>query len=211
MFILRYLLIYQSQINMKNTLKLLTFALMGVTFVAVSCQKAQNNTTEGPNNEKSQTTTTQNKDSNKNVKKAFAVINSNNQDVKAWVRFTKADKGVKIHGEFSGFTEGKHAVHIHVYGDCRADDYSSAGPHLEFKPMPEDAAITGNVGEFSSGQNGTAIIDTVIADANLKNLVGRAIMVHQKGNNLNPPPTGNAGPRIACGVIGLANPDYSAK
>lgn len=142
------------------------------------------------------------------IHKAVAVIHSNKMDVDAWVTFTEVDQGVRVHGEFSGFPSGDHASHIHVYGDCRADDYSSAGPHLQFAgedSLGSDNPITGNLGEFTTKSGKAAVIDTVIKEAEFENLIGRAVMVHEKGNDLSPPPPGQSGARIACGVIGYAN------
>ncbi len=145
-------------------------------------------------------------DMSMDISKALAVIHSNDMELDAWVTFTEVDEGVRVQGRFEGLPEGMHAYHAHVYGDCRADDYSSAGPHLVFDPpAPENAPIVGNLGEFSANAGGVATTDTVITNVDFENLIGRAVVVHEQGNNLNPPPTGNAGARIACGVIGIAN------
>ncbi len=146
-------------------------------------------------------------DDDMEMNKALVVIHSNDMNLDAWVTFSEVEEGVRVHGRFEGFPEGMHAYHVHVSGDCRADDYSSAGPHYVFDPpAPENAPIVGNLGEFSADPSGVVMTDTVIAAIDeLEDLIGRAVVVHAQGNNLNPPPTGNAGSRIACGVIGYAN------
>lgn len=181
-------------------------ALLVMTCMLLGCEDVK----EGYNEEmKSEDTATQmdDDDDDMEIHKAVAVIHSNDMQLDAWVTFTEVEEGIRVQGHFDGLAEGMHAYHVHVYGDCRADDYSSAGPHYVFDPpAPEDAPIVGNLGEFSANPSGAAETDTVItAIDDLEDLIGRAVMVHENGNNLNPPPTGNAGARIACGVIGFAN------
>lgn len=214
MFILRHLLTHQNQIDMKNTLKLLTFALMGVTFMAVSCQKAQKGIKKGYKKEQADDAKASN-NSNRNIKKAVAVIHSNSTDVTGWVTFTKVAKGIKVHGELSGLKDGKHGFHIHTYGDCRADDYSSAGGH--FNPAGNDHAAPtdslrhmGDMGNIKSS-NGTATIDYTDSVITLNQVIGRAVIIHQGTDDLTSQPSGAAGSRIGCGVIGIANSDFSAK
>jgi Cu-Zn family superoxide dismutase len=102
-----------------------------------------------------------------------------------------------------------HAVHIHENGDC-SNEGQAAGSH--FNPTnhphgkPGDAqSHIGDLGNVTAGTNGTAeaTITKEIANEEMERLnllVGRAIIVHANDDEFTQP-TGNAGGRIACGVI----------
>lgn len=191
---------------MKNTLKAFIPSLLVFVLMLAGCSAPQNKTKKSSDNK-----TTEDVAQTSNVKKAVAVIHSNDGQINAVVTFTKTENGVKVHGEFSGLKKGMHAYHVHQYGDCRADAYSSAGGHLQFKgegTTGPNNPITGNLGNIMANPNGMAVTDTVITAINFENLIGRAVMIHEHGNDLSPPPPGQSGARIACGAIGIANPNY---
>ncbi len=196
---------------MKNIFKFSSLLLLLAALPLAACEDVEEGAVDDElydenMNEIENTAIQTEEDPSTDMNKALAVIHSNDMELDAWVTFTEVDEGVRVQGRFEGLPEGMHAYHAHVYGDCRADDYASAGPHLVFyPPAPEDAPIVGNLGEFSADRSGAAMTDTIIENIDLEDLIGRAVVVHEQGNNLNPPPTGNAGARIACGVIGIAN------
>jgi Cu-Zn family superoxide dismutase len=111
-----------------------------------------------------------------------------------------------------GFTPGRHGFHIHEFGDCSAKDLSSAGSH--FNPaMKSHGAPTdemrhdgdmGNVVADESGKTHLEYIDRKITLDGENSIIGRAVIVHEKEDDLKTQPTGNAGGRVACGVIGKA-------
>ena len=118
--------------------------------------------------------------------------------------------GVHFTGTVTGLTPGKHGFHIHETGDCSAPDATSAGGH--FNPegkahgapnAPEHHA--GDLGNIEADSSGTAKVDihggglTLGSDAN--SVMGKAIIVHAAEDDLKTQPTGNAGARVACGVI----------
>lgn len=130
------------------------------------------------------------------------------------VTFTKVEEGVRVQGEFEGLSQGKHGFHIHQYGDCRADDGTSAGGH--YNPSGEkhgsptqDARHMGDMGNLLAGEDGTATIDYVDSHIKLNgpnSIMGRGIIIHGGADDFESQPSGAAGPRMACGVIGVANP-----
>ena len=100
--------------------------------------------------------------------------------VSGTVTFTPGADGVQVHAELTGLTPGKHGFHIHEFGDCSAADGSSGNAKLDYV----DHQIS------------------LVNDA--KSAIGRAVVVHAKPDDLKTQPSGDAGGRIACGVIGWA-------
>lgn len=146
--------------------------------------------------------------------KAVAVLHpTEGSNVSGTVTFEAVDEGVQVEGEFEGLSEGKHGFHIHQYGDCSAEDASSAGGHYNpdesqhGSPTAENRHM-GDMGNLSASDDGTATIDYVDPEISLDgadNVIGRAVIVHGGEDDLESQPSGAAGPRMACGVIGLAN------
>jgi len=145
-------------------------------------------------------------------KAAVAVLTpTEGNEPRATIRFTPQDGGLAYTTEATGLNAGKHGYHIHVYGDCSAPDGKSAGTHFNLKGSsknpPEDIdRITGNLGVLEAGEDGNAEGEGTLENASLtgaKSIIGRAIIIHQKGNDESKPPIGAAGPRQACGVIGI--------
>ena len=131
------------------------------------------------------------------------------------VRFTQEGESVKVVADIEGLMPGqKHAFHVHQYGDCSAPDAISAGGHYNPEGhqhgLPEtENRHAGDLGNIQADDQGKAhyeITVTNISVSGSKNpIVGRSVIVHAKVDD-GSQPTGNAGGRIACGVIGFANP-----
>ena len=131
------------------------------------------------------------------------------------IHFRKEAGGVRVSGTVTGLAAGAHGFHIHEFGDCSAADFTSAGGH--FNPTgnphgsPKDAKRhEGDMGNIEAGSDGTATID--YTDAGLgfqgaKSILGRGVIVHANPDDFKTQPTGNAGGRLACGVIGVAKPE----
>lgn len=125
------------------------------------------------------------------------------------VTFTKVEGGVKIVAVVNNLTPGAHGFHIHEFGDCSAPDGSSAGGH--FNPgktqhggpeaLERHAGDLGNLVANSEGVAEYERIDKVIQLDGPDTIVGRSIVVHANADDFKTQPTGNAGGRIACGVI----------
>lgn len=122
------------------------------------------------------------------------------------------DNGVHIVGTITGVKAGDtHAFHVHETGDCSAPDGTSAGPH--FNPgdhvhgQPDQGEHhLGDMPNQVADDSGTLKIDVTIAGATLRDggpndLIGRAFIVHAQPDDYTSQPSGNAGARIACGVI----------
>ncbi|HTD87532.1 MAG TPA: superoxide dismutase family protein [Candidatus Binatia bacterium] len=130
------------------------------------------------------------------------------------VRFTQEGNSVKVAGEITGLTPGqKHAIHIHEFGDCSAPDGASAGSHYNPEKhehgLPDKAQRhAGDLGNLEADASGKAHLELTLNNitiaGNKNPILGRAVIVHAKPDD-GGQPVGNAGGRIACGVIGAAN------
>lgn len=125
------------------------------------------------------------------------------------VRFEAVSGGVSVMAELSGLGgEGNHGFHIHQYGDCTASDGTSAGGH--FNPTgnehgsPEAAnRHMGDMGNIAANSNGEATLSYTDDTITIDQIIGRGIVVHAGEDDLTSQPSGAAGSRIACGVIGV--------
>lgn len=181
---------------MRHLAKLLTLTLLTIAFLPLSMATAQNDM------EKSQ-----------EVTKSVAVIHPTEGNMATgMVTFTKVDEGVRVQADLKGLKkEGKHGFHIHEKGDCTAADGTSAGGH--FAPRDNEHAgpkdkvrHVGDMGNIEVNKNGNATLNYVDPDIKLNgphSVVGRGIIVHKGEDDLETQPTGAAGPRAGCGVIGI--------
>jgi len=128
------------------------------------------------------------------------------------VSFATTMQGVRIEADLSGLKPGKHGFHIHQWGDCSAPDGTSAGGH--YNPFnkrhggPTDKERhVGDLGNIMAQPDGEAHyerIDKTISLEGPNSIIGRAVIVHAGEDDLASQPTGGAGTRVACGVIGYA-------
>jgi Cu-Zn family superoxide dismutase len=137
------------------------------------------------------------------------VMQVGDSDVEGSVTFSKAENGVRIQGSFEGLEPGNHGFHIHQYGDCTAEDGTSAGGH--FSPANNDHGAPsdmerhmGDLGNIEANENGMATLDYVDETVTIGQILGRGIIIHAGEDDLTSQPTGAAGSRVACGVIGIA-------
>jgi Cu-Zn family superoxide dismutase len=135
--------------------------------------------------------------------------------VEGKVTFSKADKGVKVGVRITGLTPGKHGFHIHEFGDCSAPDGASAGGHFNPSGEPHGAPTdpqrhAGDFGNVEANAQGVAELEYTDSKASLEgdaSVLGRGVIVHANPDDLKTQPTGNAGGRLACGVVGVVKPE----
>nr|WP_321247030.1 superoxide dismutase family protein [uncultured Psychroserpens sp.] len=148
------------------------------------------------------------------TKKVIVVLDpKSNSGVKGNV-VIKQEKGVvSMIAVLSGLTEGEHAIHIHEKADCSSDDGKSSGGH--WNPTAQqhgkwgDATgyHKGDIGNFSANANGQATISKITDEWCIgcgdesKDILGKAIIVHQGVDDFKSQPSGAAGSRVSCGGI----------
>lgn len=144
------------------------------------------------------------------IRAASAELNpTQGSNVRGKVSFMRVENGIRVIADVTGLPPGPHGFHVHEKGDCSAPDGSSAGAH--FNPygtmhgdLHADQRHVGDFGNLVADNSGNAHVDFVdvrIAFDGLASILGKAVIVHANPDDLVSQPAGNAGPRVACGVI----------
>jgi Cu-Zn family superoxide dismutase len=132
------------------------------------------------------------------------------QTASGTVTFTQlADGTVEAKVSLTGVPPGMHGFHLHDKGDC-GDNGNAAGGHFNPTGAPHGApdgaahhaGDFGNVEADASGNvNVTRTLHGVTVSSGASSVVGHAVILHANPDDLTTQPSGNAGPRIACGVV----------
>lgn len=135
---------------------------------------------------------------------------------KGYILFTEKAKYTEIHVKLEGLPPGKRGFHIHEKGNLM-DGCQSLCAHYNPKnknhgDLNEKDSHVGDLGNIIVDKKGK--VDCVIQAKQVRltgkySVIGRSIVIHQKeddlgnGNDEESLITGNAGKRIACGIIGF--------
>ena len=151
----------------------------------------------------------------KTIKKIQFLLNpKSGSNTNGTVIFTEKDGQVTLELAMNKLSQGTHAIHIHEKADCSSEDGKSSGGH--WNPTFEnhgawgskDGYHKGDIGNFLADNNGNGGITFSTAqwclgcDDDTKNLIGKAVIIHQGTDDLISQPSGAAGARISCvGII----------
>lgn len=122
--------------------------------------------------------------------------------IRGQVRFYTADCGVLVFAEIQGLPEsdsGFFALHIHEGSGCRGEGFSDTGGHYNpaGKMHPEHA---GDLPPLLS-RSGRALLAVETDRFQICDVIGRTVVIHSGPDDFHTQPAGNAGSKIACGVI----------
>jgi Cu-Zn family superoxide dismutase len=127
--------------------------------------------------------------------------------------FTEDNGSVTMVALLKGLDVGTHAIHLHEKSDCSSADGKSSGGHWNPTSQPHgkwgaaEGFHKGDIGNFEANANGNGSI-TFTTDQwcigcgdKTKDIVGKAIIVHQGTDDFKSQPSGAAGTRVSCGGI----------
>nr|WP_245587356.1 superoxide dismutase family protein [Comamonas composti] len=122
-----------------------------------------------------------------------------------------AKGAVRIQGKIQGLRpNSEHGFHVHEKGDCSSADASSAGGHFNPTGQPHghfdsSAHHAGDLPSLRADTQGVATLNYVSRSISLgqgaSDVIGKSVIVHKNADDYTTQPAGNAGPRLACGVI----------
>lgn len=126
--------------------------------------------------------------------------------------FTEVQGGVEVKVTMSNLSPGSHGVHLHQVGDCSDGAGLNTGGHWNVDGSPHPMHI-GDMPNMTAGPDGSGTLTFLSPkwsiDAPLVNgqratndVIGHAVIIHAAADDLMSQPAGNAGARVACGVVG---------
>jgi superoxide dismutase, Cu-Zn family len=154
----------------------------------------------------------QNMPTEKILKAVCLLYPTQGNNVTGKVTFTPSGTGLKVVADIEGLTPGKHGFHIHECGDCSAPDGTSAAGHfnpdMKMHSSPTDInrheGDLGNIQADASGKAHLEYVDPMLSFEGAHSIIGRSVIIHKDEDDMKTQPTGNAGARVACGVIGIS-------
>ena len=128
------------------------------------------------------------------------------------VELQQVAEGVRVTGIVGGLVRnGAHGLQVHERGNCSAVDASSAGAHFNPAGKPHGKVDAkdhhaGDMNNLVADRNGVAQVSVHAAGVSLgggsrNDIAGRAVIVHAAPDDYASQPAGNAGARVACGII----------
>lgn len=131
-------------------------------------------------------------------------------NVRGTVTFTQDGDHVRVSANVTGLKpDAQHGFHVHEKGDCSSGDGMSTGGHFNPEGKPHGPQSTAHhAGDMPSlladsygNAKATFTLRGVSIGGGAADLVGKGLIVHRDPDDYKSQPAGNAGPRVACGVI----------
>jgi Cu-Zn family superoxide dismutase len=131
------------------------------------------------------------------------------QKAKGVIHFMQSGDKIKVEAMLEGLKPGPHGFHIHEKGDCSAADFTSAGGHFNpahkshggLEATEKHGGDMGNINADAKGKAKLTLELSGISIGGAEGILGKAVIIHENSDDFKTQPTGNAGGRIACGVI----------
>lgn len=197
-------------------MKTVKLTVLGLLLIgSYSCKEVKKDTNEGagPMEETMQEDTNDMQADMTEKTLTVQMMPKSGSEVEGTVTFTQNGDEVTMNAEFTGLTEGEHAIHIHENADCSADDATSAGGHWNPASMDHgklestDEYHGGDIGNMTADADGNATMEfstdewCIGCDDENKNIIGHGVVVHAKADDFTSQPSGAAGSRVSCGEI----------
>ena len=158
-----------------------------------------------------------NKTQKRRLSKNGIILVKNDHNIEGKIYVKETSLGLTIDYDIIGLSDGLHGFHIHEYGDL-SDGCKSACSH--FNPFNKKhgglhskerhAGDLGNIESKKKIAKGSLFAKGICLTKNMKtSVLGRMFIIHDKQDDLGEGgdeeslKTGNAGMRLACGVIGI--------
>ena len=139
----------------------------------------------------------------------------NKDKINGTLTFTDVADGVRVYGEVTGLSPGKHGFHVHQNSDLTDPQLKSAGPHFNPDGTKHggphgDMRHAGDLGNLTADADGKARIDEVFKGLSIRGekngIVGKSVIIHAGEDDLSTDPAGNSGDRVAGGAISSKTP-----
>lgn len=183
---------------------------ISVGFLGTGCKKQNANSGTTANSGTAGTAGNNNAAAAKSTKAMCDLEPTKGNKAKGMVMFTEENGEVKVVADIEGLEPNStHALHIHAGTEC-GDDGMKAGGHYNPENhkhgMPDAAEHhAGDFGNLKADASGKAHLELTVKDITINGakdpIAGHAMILHEKADDGTSQPAGNAGSRIACGLI----------
>ena len=194
--------------------KVSLFILVLTLIFAVACKGDKKETETNTDYDEVEKSEAQSKTTTSEAKLISITLESkSNSDVTGTVIFTQEGDNVTMVATISGLSEGTHAIHLHEKADCSSDDGKSSGGHWNPTAQPHgkwgaaEGFHQGDIGNFEADVDGNGSI-TFTSDQwcigcgdDTKDILGKAVIVHEGTDDFTSQPSGAAGTRVSCGGV----------
>ncbi|MBT8267557.1 MAG: superoxide dismutase family protein [Bacteroidia bacterium] len=196
--------------------KIYLIMMIGSMLLTVACKKdtkSNDGSSDADANTEVKETIIDNPTTSEDAKVLVQLEPKSNSNVSGNVVFKQENGIVTMTAVMSGLKEGMHAIHLHEKSDCSSADGTSTGGHWNPTAQPHgkwgDAAgyHKGDIGNFTADANGNGIITHVTKEWCIgcgdpqKDIMGKAVIIHEGIDDFKTQPTGDAGGRVSCGAV----------